>query len=165
MEDRGGETLPIKGLILDSTPSRGTFSSAYSTLAAQIPKQWYISLPGRGMVFSYVTAVWLIENVFGKLNVLLQSSEDLLNTDLLEEGMRRRYMYSKEDKLVRWEDIECHAEMARRKGYEVGSEVFEGSEHCQHAKGEGEERYWGIVRELVELGTRDLTDAKIRAKL
>ena len=46
--------------------------------------------------------------------------------------------------------VEQHAEAARERGFEVRMEKFVGTEHVQHARGETEGRYWGVVRETWE---------------
>ncbi|TVY80963.1 hypothetical protein LSUE1_G002934 [Lachnellula suecica] len=155
-----GKTLDVAGLIMDSTPSRGNFTSAFAGLAYQIPNQWYIRIPGIALLTVLVSGGWAFEKVTGKLNVISQFNEDLLNTSLIEEGTPRHYMYSKLDGLVSWEDIVWHAAMAKSKGYEVGIDEFEGEGHCKWGK-VYEERYWAIVKDLVERGSSGQRTSKL----
>jgi hypothetical protein len=62
---------------------------------------------------------------------------------------RRTYIYSAEDTLTDWRDVEAHAKEAERKGFEVGLERYKGSKHVAHAR-EDERRYWGIFKRTVE---------------
>lgn len=63
--------------------------------------------------------------------------------------VRRVYLYSEEDELVYWRDVERHAEQAEERGFEVRREKFKGTAHVAHARFEGE-RYWGIVKGIWE---------------
>lgn len=54
---------------------------------------------------------------------------------LLEENcpaLGACYLFSKEDRMIEWTDIEQHAEEARRKEWRVKEVLFEGSGHCAH---------------------------------
>lgn len=59
-------------------------------------------------------------------------------------GARRLYLYSKEDDLILWEDIEQHAAETRQLGRGVDAEVFGGSGHVGHMRMHPEQ-YWGAV--------------------
>jgi len=61
----------------------------------------------------------------------------------------RAYLYSEEDDLVDWKDVERHAKQAEEKGFVVRREKFRGTPHVAHARLEGD-RYWGVVREMWE---------------
>jgi len=62
---------------------------------------------------------------------------------------QRVYMYSDVDPFVPRVDIERHADDAEKAGFRVRREVFWGSKHVAHARGEPE-RYWGVVGEVLE---------------
>jgi hypothetical protein len=62
--------------------------------------------------------------------------------------MRRCYVFSKEDKIVKWEDVVEHADEAESIGWSVGEEEgFERSGHVGHLV-QDSDRYWRIVRKL-----------------
>ena len=65
-----------------------------------------------------------------------------------EGEVKRRiaYIWSKGDELIEWRDIVEHAKEAERRGWEVRSEEFLESGHCDHLKVDGE-RYTRIVQE------------------
>ncbi|EPE30142.1 hypothetical protein GLAREA_12865 [Glarea lozoyensis ATCC 20868] len=162
-EITGGKKLNVDGLILDSTPSRGEFSRAFVGLSYQVPSQhWYIRYPGVGLVLLVVTIGWLVEKLTGKVNVLSQFNADMNDRSLFGKDTFKQYMYSKEDLLVSWEDIEWHADMAESKGWRVGRALFEKSGHCRHGKGLGEERYWNIINSIV---AKEATDGSRQSKL
>ena len=63
-------------------------------------------------------------------------------------AVRRCYMYSREDRMVFWEHVESHVTEAVRNGFGIRREIFPGSGHCAHARGQAAEVYWGIVDEI-----------------
>jgi len=56
-----------------------------------------------------------------------------LEHDMTTPRALRLFMYSKEDDLIHWRDLEEQAAIARSKGYEVALELFEGSPHVGHS--------------------------------
>lgn len=68
---------------------------------------------------------------------------------LVDQKCVRGYIYSKEDLAIDWRDVESHAAVAEKKGYEVSKKLVDGAEHAQLFRGKGgEEDYWGFVREV-----------------
>ena len=142
--------LPVRCMLLDSTPSIGDWATSYDGTAHYIvqlpfwirPALWLLWL-----VFTLYVFGW--EFVSRKPNVWLEASLDLNDESLLPKRAPRVYFYSREDKLVRVRDVKAHFAAAQGKGMEVDPEEFTGSAHVRHGKGEGEARYWGIVEEVV----------------
>ena len=73
-------------------------------------------------------------------------------TGVLSRERARTYVYSAEDEMVEWRDVERHAAEARQARGEadttvpVRTERFHGSSHVAHVRLEPE-RYWRIVDE------------------
>lgn len=151
-----GEKLPLRGMIFDSTPARGTFQRAFDGISYQIPSTPLLRIPGLAFIYVLVSTQWAYEKVSGKLNVVSQLNADLLDEGLIGEGVPRLYLYSKEDLLVRGGDVEWHAEMAAWKGWKVEILLFEESGHCRHGKGKGEQKYWEAVERMIRGGKRAL---------
>ena len=144
------DRLPVKGMLFDSTPSPGTYSNAYAGIsyeATRLPA-WLQPL---GYLFAHflVCLMLVIEAVTRRANVLTHSYEQLNDPSLVAREAPRVYFYSKEDMLVKWQAVEQHAAVARNKGWLVYVELFVGTGHCRHGKGEGEARYWAFVDRLV----------------
>ena len=145
------DILPLKGIVLDSAPSRGDYENAYAGLIYQVPRSpLFVQYLGATLVHTLVVIAFILEALSRKLNVLSQSSSDLNNIGIVPAGIPRIYCYSKEDLLVKWEDVEYHANIAEGRGWAVQREKFHGSDHCRHGKGSGEERYWKCIRNLVD---------------
>jgi Eukaryotic protein of unknown function (DUF829) len=147
------ETLPAKAFLFDSTPSVGTYSSALEGMSFSLPRLLLLRLPGLLFIHAFISAIWLYSLLMGRSNVLTNSNNDLNDSRLVPKGAARAYFYSMEDQLVLRVDVEAHAKEAERRGWAVRRERFEGTGHCRHGRGGGEERYWRCVRELV--GERD----------
>lgn len=58
---------------------------------------------------------------------------------------KRLYMYSKEDDLIGWEDIETHVAESRELGRKADTEMFSGSGHVGHMR-KFPMQYWGAIQ-------------------
>ena len=147
-----GDLLPLRGLVLDSTPSDGSYEAGYAGMSYQVPQHpkmlYYLGIL---LVHALLLVAFGLKAVTGKLDVLSQSNKDLNDSTLISTSVPRLYCYSREDLLVKWEDIEHHATVAVSKGWPVSRAVFQGTAHCRHAKGREEIKYWGLVRDTVSL--------------
>lgn len=73
-------------------------------------------------------------------------SRKAANNEAWETKLARKlYMYSKEDDLIRWQDIEVHVAETRRLGWQADVEVFAGTGHVGHMRQHGEQ-YWAAIR-------------------
>ena len=72
------------------------------------------------------------------------SRKAALNEAWQTKSARKLYMYSKEDDLIRWQDIEEHVAETREMGWQADVEVFEGSGHVGHMRMHGEQ-YWAAI--------------------
>lgn len=72
-----------------------------------------------------------ITHLFRIEDTVSQLRRQLNDPALVPTSVRRLYLYSKADEMVRWEDVGGHVEEARGRGYERVQEVrFEGAAHC-----------------------------------
>jgi hypothetical protein len=143
-----GKALPISSLILDSSPSYPWHWRTYTALA--------LSLPQSPRILYYLLAGTLhIFLLLYRLSKIITWSDDLV-TELRRDlnlgqyfalNVKRLYIYSKEDKMVWWEDVVDHAVEAKEKGYKVQTELWSGSGHCGHLMID-EKRYWNVVKSL-----------------
>ncbi|KAI8170912.1 hypothetical protein K4K49_006440 [Colletotrichum sp. SAR 10_70] len=100
---------------------------------------------------------------------LARSRENLLvvafkmaNDETFEtKSARRLYIYSKEDRTTAWEAVEKHVNEARHLGYEVDSNLWEGSGHVEHMR-KSPEKYWTIIGKAWEEATGSLV---VKARL
>lgn len=139
--------LPPHVTILDSAPGRFAWSRSVTAFSLGAARR---SLPVRLLV---AALAHVLSAVYWALTVPLGRPGFLERTWLAHNAraenqaeLRRTYIYSREDALVDYRDVEEHAARAREQGYEVALERFEGTAHVAHARGD-EARYWSIVRD------------------
>ncbi|KAK1835652.1 hypothetical protein QBC39DRAFT_340800 [Podospora conica] len=143
--------LPPHTTLIDSAPSEialGTSAQFFMAFAPRsgILRTLYVPV-------AYLLAAVLVAGVRSGLMVeWLRVWGDAHNVrDGGNSGeVRQTYVYSEEDALVDYRCVERHAAVARQRGFEVRMERFEGTAHVLHARGEGEGRYWRVVRETWE---------------
>lgn len=144
-------SLPKYTIVFDSTPGQFRYKSTHTAMLATVPP-WLRRLlsPAIHLLCMYW---WLItqfgKRVLGKRLDALSVTAAAQNTpERLALEVRRSYIYSKEDALIPWEDVEEHAAEAKAKGANVRLELFKGV-HVGHLRTDPE-RYWKVVKETYE---------------
>lgn len=78
--------------------------------------------------------------VFGGIDLIERIRRDLNDEVIFAKEARRLYMFSEEDGMVKWEDVEEHAEEAGKRGFGGKDGVkrvrFGETAHCGHLVGE-----------------------------
>jgi hypothetical protein len=146
---RTGRALPIGAQILDSAPGHGHYGRTATALAQALPKSpavlHYVSLV---MLHLFLAAYYVAKTATGGLNKIQVMRDGLLDQRVWDGAVPRCYVFSKEDKMVVWEDVVEHAGMSRKRGWKrVSVEEFEESAHCGHLLVD-EGRYWGVVERV-----------------
>ncbi|KUJ22938.1 uncharacterized protein LY89DRAFT_679768 [Mollisia scopiformis] len=154
-----GKALPAQAMIFDSGPGLPRFKrDVYSLMVPTQKMNWLpwlfyatVSVATCSMMFVsvYWTPLWFwYDLVWGP-------TYGCSDTTLVDEISMRGYIYSKEDLAIDWRDVEAHAAAAEEKGYKVSKKLIHGAHHAQLFKGkDGEEDYWGFVKEIWAKGTR-----------
>ncbi|KAL0465939.1 hypothetical protein QR685DRAFT_536501 [Neurospora intermedia] len=148
---RFGHALPHHMLVLDSTPgstsflqNAGPWSRAMALGASGYLPRCVPFIVTQAMACIFLAALhgfgWLI----GASSAAAYSVAAVNNEELCDREARRLYVYSKEDDIIYWEDIEKHAAQARQRGYEVDMDMFEGTPHVGHMRMHSEQ-YWRAV--------------------
>lgn len=121
-------------------------------LIHNLPSASYLRLPGVAAVHGFVGLCWILEQ-FGFDNVIergfRRTNENVLTSIQAAVAVPRLYLYSKADEMVRRQDVEEHAELARNMGCMVYMVPFETSSHVAHIR-EDETKYWCAVRRILE---------------
>ncbi|PLB52245.1 hypothetical protein P170DRAFT_453695 [Aspergillus steynii IBT 23096] len=132
------QPLPLVGLVLDSSPAKGTYWKSYDAMV--------FSLPPAGRFFGSMVVHFLLVLLYtwiacGNENPASLMRRTLLDEETVDPGDEMRdvgvngnicYLYSEADKMTDWRDIRDHAEDARLKGWNVQEIRFDGSGHCAH---------------------------------
>lgn len=148
-----GNIFPHDLMICDSTPGSTAFLpniapwSRAMTLGA-IPRS-LSSIPGLFMATQCLAAIFLASLhglgwVLGATSAAEYSTAAVNNLTLSDVSANKLYLYSKEDDIIYWEDIEKHAADARSKGWDVSLEVFQGTPHVGHMKAHPQQ-YWEAI--------------------
>lgn len=144
---RTGKLMPLQALVLDSSPGRANLILVADTMRRSMPKQRYPQFPIIIFVFALFGVLWAVHRVFGLENAVDRLRRLLNDPHLLQLEAKRCYVYSKSDRLVKWEDVEEHADGAARRGYDVTMEKFEASEHVCHMRMDPV-KYWGTLEKF-----------------
>ncbi|CAI4212004.1 unnamed protein product [Parascedosporium putredinis] len=128
-----GRALPHRLAVYDSTPGSVIFT--WENL-----KRWSYAM-------AIGTAGWfpwpfgLTQGIWGAFLLRILAEEEFKT-----KAARSLYLYSKEDDLILWEDIEGHIANYREAGYHGDAVMFEGSGHVGHMR-QHPELYWKSIRE------------------
>ncbi|PYI03784.1 hypothetical protein BO78DRAFT_399481 [Aspergillus sclerotiicarbonarius CBS 121057] len=164
-----GHALPISSMIIDSAPGKPTLAGGFRAFSFILPGNFLLRVLGQMVLGVLLGVMFGSFWVMGVEDAVSLGRRRVNEAELVRKGDgkwgRRCYVYSKEDGLVDWRDVEDHAQEAEMLKGELGLEVvrrekFVGSKHVAHMRGD-EERYWRVVREVVEGGT-SVVDAEER---
>lgn len=139
--------LPPHVTVFDSCPGLYHIPRAVAFVSVGLPSiQQLVAAP-----FLYAfAALWTVSMVLGLLPNSLQGWYKSHNSDLANKTeLKRVYIYSRNDALTEYKDVETHASEARTKGVSAVLERFDGSAHVAHLR-KDEKRYWEIVKSVME---------------
>ncbi|KAJ5096640.1 hypothetical protein N7456_007361 [Penicillium angulare] len=136
----------LKCLILDCCPGDDSFSRAYAAARTSVPETPISQFLGSTLLYPTVAVMNTLQHV-RLMRAIRDLRENLNDTSIFGTRTRRLYMYSKEDAMVQWENVETHIQDAQGKGYEVDSACFEHGTHCGLIMEDGNRRrYWAMVQ-------------------
>ncbi|KAG0701231.1 hypothetical protein DFH29DRAFT_577235 [Suillus ampliporus] len=137
-------------LILDSCPAVGNLKTIKLAFNAVVrnPILKFIVLSAMYTLHFIGLGLSLL---FGKRIMMMENLRiEMWNSRILPwMGLHtpRLYLFSRKDKLIPWQDVTQHAEIAKERGMDVYCELFEESEHVAHIRVEPE-RYWTLVQDI-----------------
>jgi Eukaryotic protein of unknown function (DUF829) len=152
-----GRPLPAKAWLIDSAPGVPRFRRDVHALAVQARRwSWIAWVPYMAAVLGITSVVYVAVNWCPKWvwrELVWGPFEGMNDEKLIDGRCVRGYVYSKEDLAIDWRDVEGHAAVAEGKGLKVLREEIRGAEHVRLFRGEdGEERYWGFMKRLLDAG-------------
>ncbi|CCF40307.1 hypothetical protein CH063_02320 [Colletotrichum higginsianum] len=151
--DRAGRlALPPHVTLYDSCPGGFHWMRSYRALSASMPR---VLAP---LAHVFIGWFWLFHVPLGRIGFFGKMWAALRQKALLGSEKRRAYLYSKEDEMIHWADVERHAEEAKENGFNVRKERFDGSQHVAHAK-LNPSRYWGLVKEMWDADLKTIEPA------
>ncbi|TVY16074.1 hypothetical protein LARI1_G005051 [Lachnellula arida] len=142
-------TLPADAtlLVFDSTVGRASDEATVRAFSLGLPKNVVAQLLGV-LVLRVLLALYILGNLLRGKEDLVEVARRALNDEtLLDRDTPRLYVYSVADDMVAWQDVEEHANEAKKLGYAVYMEKYQDSGHAAHMLVD-RERYWGAVDRL-----------------
>lgn len=120
----------IRAIVFDCCPGDSSFTRLYNAAAVSLPRAPPSRAIGTALLYPAIGLIYTLQNTG-----IMSSIDDLrlqLNDPALFGSVARRlYLYSREDRMVRWQDVESHLEDARSKqGYLAVGLAFSESAHC-----------------------------------
>lgn len=155
-----GKPLPVEAIIFDSAPGRGTWARISTALdESVIPPSW--PLPFRMLAKSAVRfgvgTYILTVQAMGSENIVERVWKTLNDASVIDLKAAKGFVFSKSDQMVRYQDVEAHAEEAEILGWCVLKEFFEETGHARHMLAD-EERYWAFVNKVWYNGVQRSND-------
>jgi pimeloyl-ACP methyl ester carboxylesterase len=144
-------------IVLDSCPGNGGVEKtvkAFTTAVRGLFVKRLVTFFIRTVYFLYAIRRRLFretgDSIIDEMKTTLHRPKIL---PWLSKTTPRLYIYSKGDDIVPYEEVEGHAEQARKAGLDVRTLRFEDSPHVAHARTHPQQ-YWEAVRNLWEEASR-----------
>jgi hypothetical protein len=147
--------LPHMLTVFDSTPGSSSLRKNLWPWSRAMALDMARSMPWCPQAVNYALAVVFLTVIHGLVWAMGADSPAVFsigatsNPEYDTKDARRLYMYSKEDQIINWRDIEGHAAQARDKGWKVDLETFEGTPHVGHMR-TFPVQYWAAIKKCWE---------------
>ncbi|KAK0742572.1 hypothetical protein B0T21DRAFT_328495 [Apiosordaria backusii] len=144
------QVFPHDLMVLDSTPGSTAFFPNIAPWSRAMAIGASRVLPFVPFIFIQTLAALFLATLHGVGQIMGATSAAAFSVTavndptLSDTSSKRLYLYSKEDDIIHWEDIEKHAADARSKGWDVSAETFEGTPHVGHMKAYPD-KYWNAI--------------------
>ncbi|KZV72630.1 hypothetical protein PENSPDRAFT_628472 [Peniophora sp. CONT] len=136
-------------LVLDSTPGKANLSRTMTAFTAQM-RSPLLRYPANVVLCLGYILLLAYHRISRSESLVDHFRRTLLSTQFLPWGSKhtpRLYIYSHDDALVGFDDVEEHIAEARRAGYEVETEFYTRSAHVAHMRTDPK-RYWTAIESL-----------------
>ncbi|OJJ08605.1 hypothetical protein ASPVEDRAFT_47742 [Aspergillus versicolor CBS 583.65] len=141
----------LKLVIFDCCPGDSSLLRSYNAAAVSLPsptEQPIAHFVGKSVLYPAIGTISALQAV-GAMRSVEDLRTELNDPGLFGKSARRFYLYSREDEMVRWQDVERHLREGREKGFVADGVRFETGPHCALAMVD-EERYWTSVQRAWE---------------
>lgn len=148
-----GTVLPMQAQILDSSPTKGPWMQSHAAISASLPRNTFWGWFGGALVHLLLVLTFIADKTTGRENMMVVLCRELNDESVFDTNVPRLYLYSRSDTMVRFEEADEHADLAKAKGWDVTKVQFEKSPHCGHIR-EDENKYWAAVMEAWKKGPK-----------
>ncbi|OQD90586.1 hypothetical protein PENANT_c001G05489 [Penicillium antarcticum] len=143
------KTFPHKLLICDSTPGSLDFASQVGrwSHAMAVGTAKFFPWPAiitQGLWYIFLWANWAWERIRGSEPSGVWANRVMTDKSITSTDSHRLYLYSMEDEIIGWKDLEENVAGVKALGWPVELEMFEGSSHVGHMRLHPEQ-YWNKV--------------------
>lgn len=142
----GEKRLPPHVTIFDSCPGRFGISQSVAFISSSLSSLQQLTAAPFLYAFAVFWTVTMALGIFPNSLGEWYKSHNNHFGNLREE--RRVYIYSSNDALTAYKDVELHAAEAKDKGFSVALEKYVNSAHVAHLRMD-ETRYWNTVKKIV----------------
>lgn len=141
--------FPHQLLVCDSTPGSLDFASQVGrwSRAMAVGTAKFFPWPfvvTQGLWYGFLWANWAWEWVRGSEPSGVWATRVMLDKGIALADAGRLYLYSKEDEIIWWEDLEANVAHVKSLGWPVDMEMFQGSPHVGHMRLHPEQ-YWNKI--------------------
>lgn len=140
----------LRGIILDCSPGDDAFERSYRAALLSVPQNTIAQFVSGTLLYPSLSVLNGLQNA-GFIRAVRDLRLALNDPNTFGTNAKRLYIYSKEDVMVGWEDVQSHFEEARSQGYTADQVVFESGSHCTLMV-EDADRYWKAVQRFWEGG-------------
>lgn len=152
-----GKPLPATAWLVDSAPGIPKFRRDVNAL--MVPARnwgWALWVPYMAAVIVTASLVYVVVNWLPKwvwYELVWGPIEGLNNIKLIQKECVKGFVYSKEDLVIDWRDVEDGARISEERGWKTLKMLVVDAPHVQLFKGrDGEEGYWGFMRKVWQTG-------------
>jgi hypothetical protein len=143
------KTFPHKLLVCDSTPGSLDFASQVGrwSHAMAVGTAKFFPWPAiitQGLWYIFLWANWAWERLRGSEPSGVWANRTMTDKSITSTDTHRLYLYSKEDEIIGWKDLEENVARVKALGWPVDLEMFEGSPHVGHMRLHPEQ-YWNKI--------------------
>ncbi|GJC89783.1 hypothetical protein ColLi_12621 [Colletotrichum liriopes] len=149
-QQKYGRPMPHRLSIYDSTPGSVVLTidnlKRWSLAMALGTANWF---PWPFVMTQCIMGIFLLLNqayeyLIGRESAPVFSVKAIGDPKYVSKGSRKLFLYSKEDPLIGWEDIEQNMAESKVKGYAYNAVRFEGTGHVGHMR-MFPDQYWGAI--------------------
>ncbi|KAK2050106.1 DUF829-domain-containing protein [Colletotrichum somersetense] len=150
-----GRPMPHRLSSYDSTPGSVVLTidnlKRWSLAMALGTAGWF---PWPFVVTQFIMAIFLLLNhayeyLIGRESAPVFSVKAIGDPKYVSKRSRKLFLYSKEDPLIGWEDIEHNMAESKANGYAYNAALFEGTGHVGHMR-VFPDKYWGAIADAWE---------------
>ena len=141
--------FPHKLLVCDSTPGGLNFASQVGrwSRAMAVGTANYFPWPfiiTQGLWYVFLWLNWAWERLHGSEPSGVWATRVMMDHSIAPVDVPRLYLYSKEDEIIWWKDLEENLALVKAGGFPVETEMFEGSPHVGHMRMHPKQ-YWNKI--------------------